>query len=830
MKYFLCKTNHKILNTQLFYKIMLEFCMNQSNYLNVINNKFQNFGKRILKLKWFFVIFFTGFVVFNIFGLFKLQTGIRLDRFFLDHDPVIIEKNLFEKYFENNDFVGILVDADDVFDKETLMIIRDLGQTAKTNVPYVNELVSLTDFKFYSHQLGGVIDASEYNIKEITDLQIKQLKNLFKQKKNLVGKLYSKDETQTWILLRLEKYPPEKKWPNGRDPVFVTGEKAWETVENFKTKHSKKLKELGIKFTPAGNPITAARKNYEMFREMAKIVSIAGALGLIFIFLTIRFIPGVAGTAFIIIGSIISVFGSMGYLGLTADTTFMLVPILLSIAVSISYSIHLTNFYKKGIQKKGNVEDAMLFAFHEAGWPILFTVLTTALSLLSFLLIPVKTIRWVGMISAISITTVYFFLIFFYSSFIVVTGKLTKSEKVLKIDHAGKFEENLFHKLSLLVNKKGSLISVIFVMIVFVVLFGTTKIHVSLHPKEMYGTKLPHIKDQIYVSEARVGSVYSYDIMLASENSAQDEPLIEKYEFFKKFDKLITYISKQKDVKNVYSVMDHIRSYNQSIYMSPVFYKFPSSRETFYKWLEVYTNRHTVSDTWVHSNGSAFRISVNMSDFNTDVFSKQLTKTRKKIQELFNTENKDKTASVQTAFTGFVVQIDAMNRYVTIGLVKSFLIAITIVCILMMISFSSIKLGLISMIPNISPVFVAGGLMGFIGAPLEFITMTIAPMVLGLAVDDTIHFINHCKLEFLRTGNYEIAIEKTFINVGRALAQANLILCVVFAAFLLAKVVNMQNMGIYTIAALSAALAADYFVTPTLIKLAKPFGPEKSVR
>ena len=148
---------------------------------------------------------------------------------------------------------------------------------------------------------------------------------------------------------------------------------------------------------------------------------------------------------------------------------------------------------------------------------------------------------------------------------------------------------------------------------------------------------------------------------------------------------------------------------------------------------------------------------------------------------------------------------------------------------MMMIVFGSVKLGLIGMIPNIAPVIAAGGIMGYMGVPLEFVTITIAPMVLGLAVDNTIHIINNAKLEFYHNEDYHEAILLTFTSIGKPASKAAFILCSTFIAFLFSKVNNLINMGIYMVIAMAFALASDLYITPLLIKIFKPFGnqPQK---
>jgi predicted RND superfamily exporter protein len=102
-------------------------------------------------------------------------------------------------------------------------------------------------------------------------------------------------------------------------------------------------------------------------------------------------------------------------------------------------------------------------------------------------------------------------------------------------------------------------------------------------------------------------------------------------------------------------------------------------------------------------------------------------------------------------------------------------------------------------------------------------TMMIIPMLLGLAVDDTIHFITHSKLEVQRTGNYHESIEKTFQSVGKAMFLTSFILIATFAVYLTSIAKFFVNLSLLAMAGVLSALLADYFVTPILIHLARPF-------
>jgi uncharacterized protein len=189
---------------------------------------------------------------------------------------------------------------------------------------------------------------------------------------------------------------------------------------------------------------------------------------------------------------------------------------------------------------------------------------------------------------------------------------------------------------------------------------------------------------------------------------------------------------------------------------------------------------------------------------------------------------KDLFPDAHVILIGSISQYTVMQDYVTWGQIQSFLTALVIIAILMTLVFGSIKTGLIGMIPNISPALAVGGIMGFAGIPLDMITVTIMPMLLGLAVDDTIHFINHSQLEFGRTGSYRETTRRVFFTVGTALFLTSLVLILSFSAYLFSVAKVYINLGILVASGILAALLADYFMTPVLLNRFRPFGPGRS--
>ena len=144
------------------------------------------------------------------------------------------------------------------------------------------------------------------------------------------------------------------------------------------------------------------------------------------------------------------------------------------------------------------------------------------------------------------------------------------------------------------------------------------------------------------------------------------------------------------------------------------------------------------------------------------------------------------------------------------------------VAVLLFLLLRSLRLGLIALVPNIFPVLLTGATVVLLGRSLEFVSMTVAPMVIGLAVDDTIYFLGHVQTLLRRKvySQFDRVVEDSLEHTAPALITTTLILCALFASLLFSRASNIGSMGLYTIIAMLAALLADLFLTPILLRWA----------
>jgi predicted RND superfamily exporter protein len=140
----------------------------------------------------------------------------------------------------------------------------------------------------------------------------------------------------------------------------------------------------------------------------------------------------------------------------------------------------------------------------------------------------------------------------------------------------------------------------------------------------------------------------------------------------------------------------------------------------------------------------------------------------------------------------------------------------------MIITLSSLQAGLISIIPNLIPALLAFGLMGLLDIPLDTDTLLIASVIIGIAVDDTIHFMTHYRVELIRSRNMQQALNSTVRNVGRAVMFTTMILGLGFGLLGFSEYLGMAKIGIFGALAIFVALLCDLLLLPAILMIFKP--------
>lgn len=776
-----------------------------------INAHFRKAAAVILRFRWLNLILFALMVGISVMGLKQIRTDVDQDNWFLEDDATLAAKDRFEEIFGNDDFCAVLVEADDVFTPQILTKIRELGEELEEKVPFADDVVSLADFEFTLGTEEGM---------EIVDLvpevvptspeELEKIKEMALSKPSLKNKIVSEDGRYTWIALRMKPLPDvwdkNKKMP----PEMAVGHTFCQIVGQ------EKYSILNPKTT--GMPVINVEKRKFFGMETPKLFKLSILLTIVILALSLRSVTGVVFPLVTAISGIVMVFGFQGFLGISFDPSMIFVPVFLSMAVSIGYSIHVFNFFKREFLKTGQRHNSLIHALEETGWPLLFSALTTIAALLSFMLVPLRPIRWVGGSSACLVAVTYLLVIVVLPS-LLSFGK-NRTPHAVYTEKGGRLLERLMERLGSRVLNRPKTTMTFFFLIVVTCLVGITKFEVSFDVIETMGLRIPYVARLDYIGNTPVGSMYSYDVAIEFDQAGD----VKEPENLKKFEQLVEKVAALPLTKKTTSLLDIVKDMNQVLNGGDkAYYKIPDSREMIAQLLLLYENAGgSEAEKWVDYDYQRLRLMVEVTDYNSAEGMREL----QLIQDL----SRDLFPNAKVMLIGSIAQFTVMMDYVTWGQLRSFLSALVVVGILLVVVFGSLKIGLIAMIPNISPALVVGGIMGFAGIPLDIMTVTIMPMLLGLAVDDTIHFVNHYQLEYNRTKSYRESTRKVFTTVGVALFLTSMVLILNFSAYLGSLSKMYVNLGVLVPAGILAALAADYFVTPVLFNHFRPFKEMKAAK
>lgn len=775
-----------------------------------INMWFAGRGGWIVKRRWVVLCLFVVIFGISLMGLKYLNITVSWNDYFLEDDPMLVKTDEFKSIFGNDNYVAVLTRCDDIFTKENLELLRELSNEMLDSLSYADKITSITDIEFMAGDEDGVtIEQIVPDNIPSDSVSLAEIRRKAYMKPHISERLVSKDGKLTWILMKLRAFPENFMHKhNGENvsPELLTGHELDKIIS--KEKYSR-LNPLGT-----GLPYASAMKLRWVDKEMPRVMGLAALLSIIVLLLVTRSLRGVLVPLVTAVGAIIISYGLLGYLRFTIDSGMMLIPMLLTFAVAIAYNIHVYSYFKRRFLTHGIREQAVEETVGEMGWPVLFSALTTFAALLSFLAIPMRPMRFVGIASSTCVLLAFFITMTVMPS-LLSFGKNRKPDAKVQ-EMGGRWLDRRLEDFGAWVLRRGFLILWGSGLIMAFLLYEFTKIETAFDVERTMGRKIDYVNKLLTVGESELGSVYSYDMMI----DLPEDGLAKTPSALARLDSLAARVGSFPLTKRSTSILNILKDLNSTLHNGEeAFYKIPENPEEIAQLLLLYENvGGSEAEYWIDYEYRRLRLMIEMKDYNSGEAEKEIDEITVYARKLYP------EAVVTTV--GSIPQFTVMMQYVARGQILSFGIALLIIGLLMMFVFGSVRIGLIGLIPNVTPAIVVGGLMGWLGYPLDMMTATIMPMILGLAVDDTIHFINHGRLEFDRQRNYRKAVLRSFRIVGTPLILTSIIITVNFSVYITSEGLSFLHMGFLSVAGIISALVADLCITPVLFSKFKIFGKE----
>ncbi len=796
-----------------------------ANIRNRIETWFEELAHWVYRNRIKTIIILMVIIASMVSQLPKIELDLSTEGFLHKDDPYLIEYNNFRDQFGMDEAIIIALKPENVFDGKFLKKLKALHDELEENLPYIEEITSLINARNTRGTANELIVEDLLEDWPETKEKLDLLKNRVMTNPMYKNMLVSEDGKFTTIVIRMqsnssqgqEKDVLEGFEENESDnkneapsvdiePTYLTNEENSEVV--FAAEEIlKKYASPDFPVYLAGSPVITHSLKVSMMKDIRKFMTMAISVIAILLFIMFRRISGVILPLIIVILSLLSTLGLMAAAGAPIKLPTQILPSFL-LAVSVGASVHILAMFYYRFQKNGSREDAIAYALGHSGLPCAMTHVTTASGLISFSTASIAPIADLGIFSSIGVLLALVYTIFLlpaFLSFIPLKKKKSKGngKKSFSTDRllAGIANFSTTYPVSIL------LVTALIVILSVTVALGIRFSHSPLNwlPEE-YPSRIATEK----IDNELKGSVTLEIIIDTGKENGLYEP-----DFLNRLEKAVSHIESL-DYGEIFAgkalaLSILVKEINQALNENRAeYYRIPQNRDLVAQELLLFENSGSDDlQDFTDSRFSKARFTVKVP-FKDAILYKELMND---VNSYFSGQFPE--AKIQ--ITGMIALLFRTIYNVAVSMAKSYLIAIVIITILMIFLIGRVRIGLLSMIPNLTPILIMLGIMGIFSFPMDVFTMLVGSIAIGLAVDDTIHFMHNFRRYYEASGDPARAVHETLQTAGRAMLVTTIVLSIGFFIFMFANMNNLFNFGLLTGLTITMALLADYFIAPALM-------------
>ena len=739
--------------------------------------------KALAKLVLLLVLILSGFALYQ---LPNLKFIYDFEAFFPENDKDLeFFYDYREKYSHDTDFILVaLSDHKSVFDKAFLQKASDFTDSLK-ELQYVTEVLSPTNAKFYVKGPIGPIGV-KYLHYQRPDLYKTDSVRIFKSEQ-LVGSLFSTNGKGLSIVINSESEMNKKE-----SDVLANGLKRVIKRFDFKEVHY------------AGRMTGQLYYIEKLQSELAVFILVSLLILVVVLWLFFRSIWGVWVPLLIVVLTGIMLLAFMSLTNKPIDLMTAILPTILFV-VGISDVVHIISKYLEERRIRTPKLDAIKITFKEIGIATFLTSFTTAVGFLTLLTVRITPLKEFGVYTSIGVFIAFVLAFSILPAILVLTKNTKQTNKKPQTIFWNRLLQAWFIKV--LRNQKS--IMIVSGIIIVISLIGVSKIEVNNYLLEDLSESDSMYKSFKFFEDNFAGvRPFEMNVSLADTNKE-----ILSYANLKKLDKIDSYLHDQYQVGFLISPLSFVKSANQAFNGGKIeYYSLPATISEYDK-LKPFINRIGKSEkgtAYYSSNKWECRFSGKIADVGAIAIAKKNTKFDKFITNQIG-------SSINTKLTGTALLIDKNNEYLAYDMVSGLIIAFLVIGVLMGILFKSIRMLVLSFFPNVIPLIMVGGLMGFTGIDLKISTALIFTIAFGIAVDDTIHFMSKLRIELGKGKSLLYAIKRTFLSTGKAIMVTSLILYAGFFSLAFSSFGSTFYVGVLVSTTLLFALIGDLFLLPVLL-------------
>ncbi|MDA7578965.1 MMPL family transporter, partial [bacterium] len=547
-----------------------------------------------------------------------------------------------------------------------------------------------------------------------------------------------------------------------------------------------------------------------LMNDSAVFISLMMVVIMVVLFALFRRVSGVVlplacvSLTLIMTVSLMSIFSAPFTMATQIMPTFLL-------AVVTSASIHLLAVFYKDFAQTNNTKKSLRYAMGHSGLAIIMTSITTAVGLWSFSFSGVAPVADLGIFASSGVMVGLVFTLIFLPSLISLTKFRPLKQKI------GKDGKTLMDKMltgiSVFATGRPKLIvsvSAILIICAAIIASQLRFSHFPLQwlPEDNFARVATEAVDEnlkgsltleVIIDTGTINGLYNPEVLRVIDDVSENINSISTGNMF---------------VGKVISYIDVIKETNRALNENrDEYYVIPDDRDLIaQEFLLFESSGNNDLASLVDSNYSKARLTlktpfIDSLEANTFIDNAQLY-----LDQKF-----DALATVR--FTGIGTLMTVTFEEAIYSSAVSYILAFSLITVLMVLLIGNLKIGLISMIPNLLPIVFLSTIMVIFKMPLDMFTLLIGAIALGLAVDDTVHFMHNFRRYELQYNDVDKAVRLTLMGTGRAITLTSIVLALGFLVLTFSQMNNMFDFGVLTASAILVALLADFFLMPAIMKL-----------
>lgn len=731
---------------------------------------------------------FAALALGSVVSLFFLKFSFNFEDFFPQGDPDLQFFERFKEKFEADDnFLLIAIENEEgVFEQDFLEKFDSLGKLIKP-LEVITGVQSITTVKY---PIISPLFTTQVDAIHIDDpSRYEEDKKRLLEDERFVGNLISEDAKSVVLFAKTTDKMLQSEVENLMDSVRLL-------VNSFDFDAQHYLGRSNFQ-----KELVRMQK-----REIIVSAAISNVLVIIILFLIFRTFWGTVISMGSVVLGLLLFMGFLGATGRELNAMAALYPVLMVI-VGTSDVIHILSKYIDELKKGKEKEDAIWIAIKEIGLATLLTSITTAIGFASLVSSKIYPIRDFGINAAFGVIIAYITVVFFTTA---VVSKFDVNQ-IIKLGKGESFWTNWMAWFNKYTKNNHRKIIIGGVATIAICLYGISLITTNYRIEGNLPKGGEITKDFLFFEKNFVGfRPFEIAVFVKGDYKADD------YEVVQEIVKIENHLKEYPEIQRVNSITTIYKSINKATKANrQSAYKMPETKGKFEQYKQKYVDKlpEDAINVLVSKDQKNTRMSGRILDIGADNI-RQITADI----DTWAATNLD-SSIIEMKQTGTSLIVDKNAQYVRNSILWGLGFAMLIVSALMVLLFQNWKMLIISIIPNLIPLLIAGAVLGYIGVELEAGISIVFAIIFGIAVDDTIHFLSKFKLARNKGMNIDDAIEITFLETGKAICLTTVILFFGFMILLFSVHPPSIIVGTLISVTLFSALFGDLLFIPVLIRM-----------